>query len=76
MQVIQEYSSANQWNYIPSEHNPADDAPRGMALKIFSNITRWFQGPARLWEPQTSWENFSAQEANQNANLISSGGSR
>ena len=67
VQAIQEYSSANQWNYIPSEDNPADDASRGMAFKIFSKITRWFQGPARLWEPQSSWENSSAQEANQNA---------
>ena len=64
VQAIKEYSSANQWNYIPSEDNPADDASRGMAFKNFSNITRWFQGPAHLWEPQSSWENSSAQEAN------------
>ena len=51
VQAIQEYSNPNQW----------------MAFKNFSNITRWFQGPARLWETQSSWENFSAQETNQNA---------
>ena len=67
VQAIQEYSSANQWNYIPSEDNPADDTSRGMTFKNFSNITKWFQGPARLCEPQSSWENSSAQEANQNA---------
>ena len=33
VQAIQEYSSANQWNYIPSEDNPADDTSRGMAFK-------------------------------------------
>ena len=49
------------------QRNLADDALRGMAFKIFSNITRWFQDPAHLWEPQTSWENSSAQETNQNA---------
>ena len=27
----------------------------------------WFQGPACLQEPQSSWENSSAQETNQNA---------
>ena len=43
VQAIQEYSSANQWNYIPSEDNPADDASRGMAFKNFSNITMWFR---------------------------------
>ena len=66
MQAIQEYSSANQWSYIPSEDNPADDASRGMAFKTFSNITRQFQGPAFLWEPQSSWKKSSVQEANQN----------
>ena len=48
VQAIQEYSIANQWNYIPSEDNPADDASRGMALKNFSNITSCFQGAAHL----------------------------
>ena len=38
VQAIQEYSSANQWNYIPPEHNPADDSSRGMGFKNFSNI--------------------------------------
>ena len=48
VQAIQEYSSQNQWTYIPSEDNPADDVSRAMAFKNFSDITRWFQGPARL----------------------------
>ena len=66
VQAIQEYSSANQWCYIPSEDNPVDDASRGMIFKNFSNITRWFQGPAFLWKPQSSWKKSSSQEANQN----------
>ena len=48
------------------EDNPADDASRGMRFKNFSNITRWFQIPARLWEPQSSWEKSSAQKSIQN----------
>ena len=40
VQAIQEYSSAKQWNYIPSEDNPADDASRGIAFENFSSITR------------------------------------
>ena len=51
-QAIQEYSSANQRSYIPSEDNPVDEASRGMTFKNFSNITRWFQGPAFLWKSQ------------------------
>ena len=46
VQAIQEFINANQWSYIPSEDNPADDASRGMAYKNFSNITKWFQRPA------------------------------
>ena len=66
MEATQECSSANQWNYIPSEDNPADDASKGMVFKIFSNIARWFQGTAHLWEPQASREKSSAQETNKN----------
>ena len=33
VQAIQEYSGANQWNYIPSEDNPANDTSRGIAFK-------------------------------------------
>ena len=64
--AIQECSSPKQWNYIPSEDNPADDASRGMSFKNCSNITGCFQGPARLWEPQPSSQKSSAQEGNQN----------
>ena len=40
VQAFQEYNSANQLSYIPSEDNPVNDASRGMAFKNFSNITR------------------------------------
>ena len=73
VQTIQKYSSPNQWNYTPSEDNPADDTSRGMAFKTFSNITRWLQDPARLWEPQSSWEKSSTQEANKMIHLILNG---
>ena len=66
-QAIQEYSSVNQWSYILSEDNPVDGASRGMEFNYFSNITRWFQGPAFFWETQSNWERSSAQEANQNS---------
>ena len=51
VQAIQEFSSANQWSYIPSEDNPADYASRGIGFKKFSNMTRWFEGPTFLSEP-------------------------
>ena len=36
-------------------------------LEVWHLKIRWFQGPACLWEPHSSWENSSAQETNQNA---------
>ena len=67
VQAIQEYSSVNQWSYILSEDNPVNGVSRGMEFNYFSNITRWFQGPAFFWETQSNQERSSAQEANQNS---------
>ena len=55
MQAIQEYSSANQSSYFPSEDNPSDGTPAGVIFKNFINFTTQFQGPALLWEPHSSW---------------------
>ena len=54
VQAIQEYSSVNQWSYILSKDNPVDGVSRGMESNYFSNITRWFQGPAFFWETQSN----------------------
>ena len=54
--MIQENSNIEQWKYVPSKENPADDASRGMNFKKFVNIDRWIQGPKLLWKSQSSWE--------------------
>ena len=54
--MIEENSNIEQWKYVQSKENPADDATRGMNFKKFDNIDRWFQGPKFLWKPQSSWE--------------------
>ena len=33
--MIQESSHMEQWKYVPSKENPADDASRGMNFKKF-----------------------------------------
>ena len=65
LQEIQEYNSTNQWSYISSENNTADEASIGMVLQNHTNISRWFEGPAFLWEPQLSWEKTSVEEVSQ-----------
>ena len=53
---MQEKCNVNQWQYITSKENPADDASRGMNFKNFANTNRWFQGPEFWLKPQSSWE--------------------
>ena len=57
--IIQENSNVEQWKYVPSKENAADDASRGMNFKNFANIDRWFQGPKFLRKSQSSWETSS-----------------
>ena len=38
--MIQENSNVEQWKYIPSKENPADDASRGMNFQKFINVDR------------------------------------
>jgi len=52
---IQLKSDPAQWQHVPGEQNPADDATRGLDLKNLSAESRWFQGPAFLHEGETSW---------------------
>ena len=54
--MIQENINVEQWKYVPSKENPADEASRVMNSKKIGSIDRCFQGPK--W-PQSSWETSS-----------------
>ena len=45
---IKENTHAEQWSYIPTRENPADDASRGLNAEWESSNSRWFQGPPSL----------------------------
>ncbi|XP_032796170.2 uncharacterized protein LOC116932522 [Daphnia magna] len=45
---IFESSAPDQWNYVPSASNPADDASRGLDPSEFTIDHRWFSGPPFL----------------------------
>ena len=51
---IEEKSSPNDWRWVPTKENPADDATRGTPLEFDYNA-RWFQGPTFLREPEEEW---------------------
>ncbi|XP_032781182.2 uncharacterized protein LOC116919317 [Daphnia magna] len=45
---IFESSAPDQWNYVPSASNPADDASLGLDPSEFTIDHRWFSGPPFL----------------------------
>ena len=45
VQLIRDYSSLDQWRYVSTEHNPADDASRGLYVESLLKSKRWFNGP-------------------------------
>ena len=53
--VIHDGSELSQWNYVPTNINPADDVSRGLKVKELLSNERWFRGPAFLLENKSSW---------------------
>ena len=52
---IQRRTESNQWKYVPSAENPADDISRGMSAKELVDNSRWVKGPVYLWYSEESW---------------------
>ena len=53
--VIREASDVEQWRYIGSKENPADEASRGMKVDDFLVNKRWIHGPEFLSKPEEEW---------------------
>ena len=53
--VIDEHTSLQQWNYVPTKLNPADLTSRGVALTKPSDVDIWLNGPSFLRGLETSW---------------------
>lgn len=54
VQEIQENTSIDQWKYVESKQNPADEASRGLKTQELLH-SRWITGPAFLWENENKW---------------------
>ena len=50
VQQIKEKTDVQQWCYVPTKQNPADDASRGLNAARENSSSRWFQGPRFLWQ--------------------------
>lgn len=48
---IRDATQPQQWRYVPTKDNPADDASRGLNVESFLNNERWLKGPSFLWKP-------------------------
>ena len=53
--IIHDGSDSEQWRYIDTASNPADDASRGLHAHQLSNGSRWIQGPSFLWQSEEPW---------------------
>ena len=55
VQLIHDSSNTNQWHYVYTKSNPADDASRGLNVTNTTKVPRWYNGPAFLWQPEEFW---------------------
>ena len=56
---IREVSTPQQWRYVPTSLNPADDGSRGMELHKLNSKCRWLCGPSFLLRPDEEWPSLS-----------------
>ncbi len=52
---IRRSTNVDQWNYVPSEMNPGDEASRGQDGSTFLANKRWFEGPDFLYKNESEW---------------------
>ena len=53
--VIRRVSTPQQWRYVPSAENPADDLSRGLTATEMIENERWFSGPRFLRKEEDAW---------------------
>ncbi|XP_062703709.1 uncharacterized protein LOC134286152 [Aedes albopictus] len=55
-------SVADEWHYVPSKQNVADDATKWGVGPSFSSSSRWFTGPDFLYLSENEWPNQPTKE--------------
>ncbi|XP_014676449.1 PREDICTED: uncharacterized protein LOC106816368 [Priapulus caudatus] len=53
--IIHDGSYPEQWRYVDTKSNPADDASRGLSAPELVQKGRWLQGPEFLWGDELEW---------------------
>jgi transposase InsO family protein len=49
VRTIRDFSSPEQWKYVPGDLNPADEASRGLSVPTLLEDAMWLKGPPFLW---------------------------
>ena len=55
VQLIREFSVPDQWKYVPSDFNPADEASRGISSENLITTAKWLEGPDFLYSEESVW---------------------
>ena len=55
VQTIKDTTTPDEWHYVYSALNPADDASRGLTMSRFLENKRWINGPSFLWKAMDEW---------------------
>jgi len=53
--------NTEQWRYVDTKDNPADDASRGLGANELIRSERWWNGPNFLWKHLPNETNFDPQ---------------
>ena len=55
VQTIRDTTTPDEWHYVDSALNPADDASCGLTMSRFLENKRWINGPSFLWKAMDEW---------------------
>ena len=55
VQLINDHTDKEQWNFVESKNNPADHGSRGLSWKKFLQSKNWFHVPEFLWKSVEHW---------------------
>lgn len=62
VQFIRDHTSPEQWQYVESGSNPADEGSRGVNAKEFMQKSQWIRGPEFLWQTEDQWPRQGSYE--------------
>jgi hypothetical protein len=53
--IREDLCDADQWRYVTTKDNPADEKKRGNDVDTLLKQSRWLNGPKFLWDGEENW---------------------